>query len=254
MKNRSKALLLFSGVAALSVVAVALSTNSTLNFNDVRATSSPVNLNSAALKTIALEDIDLKGVEGEYDKKFRIPLADNKYIDGAIVFQDCGSQFTGATLGDAFGIDNTASSTANAYNFQILFSLDNTSSISVDMTENASTGDGSVYTLFQLKYGNFGGADFYDNIKNNYDKVTCTQSSSGNYYDVATAKYLKLDEGTRDNFTNHSLSQTDRTVVALQVTYGVSDESGVHGIDYWVQPYQWINFTLDNLTISYTCK
>lgn len=252
MQPKFKALLLSASVAALTVGVIALTGSRKNELTTVFAGTDSISLDSEALKGIALEDINLNPAKAN-DKKFRISLGDDKYIDGAIVFRDCGLQYTGDTLGDFFGIDNSSSGSANAYNFQILFSLENTSSFSFSINEKASIDDNSIYTLFHVKYGNFGGENFYDNIKNNYDNVVETASTSNGYYDSTefSTNYVTMDS-TDKSLNNYYFDRTNYSVVGLQVKYGVKD---LHdATEYFVQPGQWIKFALTNLTIGYSCN
>ena len=54
----------------------------------------------------------------EYDKRFSIALDGGKYIDGVLLFRDCGYQYTGNSLGEYFGM-NSGGESANSYNFNI---------------------------------------------------------------------------------------------------------------------------------------
>ena len=251
MQQKHKALLLFASVGALTVGVIALTGTHKNESTAIFAGTGSISLDSEALKGIALEDINLNPDKAD-DKKFRIPLGEGKYIDGAIVFQDCGLQYTGDTLGDFFGIDNSSSPSANAYNFQILFSLEHTSSFSFSINEKTSIGDSSIYTLFQVKYGVFGGDDFYNNIRLNYDNVVKTASISNGCYDSIdfSTNYVTMDS-TDKNLSNY-LDSSNYNVVGLQVKYG--DKDGHDATEYFVQPGQWIKFALTNLTIGYSCN
>ena len=251
MQQKIKALLLSASVAALTVGVIALAGTHKNELTTIFAGTNSISLDSEALKRIALEDIHLNPEKAVNDKKFRISLGEDKYIDGAIVFQDCNLQYTGSTLGDFFGIDNTGSESANAYNFQILFSLENTSSFSFSINEKASIGNSSIYTLFQIKYGVFGGEDFYNNIRLNYDNVIKPASISEDCYDSIkfSTNYVTMD--STDKNLNDYYDSSNFNVVGLQVKYGDKDDHDA--TDYYVQPGQWIKFALTNLTIGYSC-
>ena len=252
MQRKLKALLLSASVATtLTVGVIALAGAHKNESTTIFAGTGSISLDSEALKGIALEDINLNPDKAD-DKKFRIPLGEGKYIDGAIVFQDCGLQYTGDTLGDFFGIDNSSSPSANAYNFQILFSLEHTSSFSFSVNEKASIGDSSIYTLFQVKYGAFGGDDFYNNIRLNYGNVVETASNSKGCYNSTdfSTNYITMNS-TDKNLSNY-FDSSNYNVVGLQVKYGDMDGHGP--TEYFVQPGQWIKFALTNLTIGYSCN
>ena len=262
MNTKSKSLLLFAGISALSlsVAAVAINASKAKPLTIVKSgNSKSVTFTSSQLKNVALEDIDLGGSNG-LDKKFRLPLENGNYIDGAIVFRDCGHQYTGSKLGDFFGIDNPISAEANAYNFQILFSFESTVSLKVDFTEVASSNDGSVKSYFQIKYVDKEYVDFYDFIEDNYSKITeVVNSFDASFY---TGYYqetiLKLDNESSEHAgggyskteNDFHFSQSGATVAALQCTYA----SGEPWNQYYVQKNSWIKFGLDSLSFEYNCN
>lgn len=250
MKSKSVAVLFATAPIVVSLAAVAVITRNNEALKPAKADENSLVLDSTALENIALEDIDFGKSEGK-DKKFRIDLGNDKYIDGAVVFRDCGHQFTGNTLGDAFGINNENVETANAYNFQILFSLESSYDISFDITETSLTKDSSVYTLFQIKYGGFGGENFYNTINDRYGDVIDKTGDPGSLYSNSRSDYLTMNDYTA-SLTNFKYSAEGYTVAALQITYGVIDNQP--GDKYFVKPGNVIEFVLNRIEITYSCS
>lgn len=262
MPTKPKALLLFAATSALSLslVILAASTLKTSTFSIAESSSGYVTFSSSVLKTIALEDIKLKGDSEPADKKFRLPLGNEKYIEGAIVFNDCDYQYTGATLGDFFGVNNTDTK-ANAYNFNILFSMENTERIEVNYSLRSGTNDGSVYSYFEIKHSNkIGGNTFYEDLKTNYDKVKEKKSQSGDFYNgnhLGFASELDgsstpVEGGIYSKTSSGSCEQTNHTIAAFQCTYRVED--GEPADQYFVQVGQKIEFVINSLEIEYRCN
>ena len=261
MPTKPKALLLFAATSALSLslVILAASTLKTSTFSIAESIGGDVTFSSSDLKTIALEDIKLKGDSKPADKKFRLPLGNGKYIEGAIVFNDCGYQYTGATLGDFFGINNT-DTIANAYNFNILFSMENTERITVNYSLRSGTNDGSVCSYFEMKYSNeFGGDGFYEGLETHYNRVKEKHSQSSSLY---TGEYsglpLTLDGSSTkvgDIYSKTHVGACEQPgykIAAFQCTYEVEDNEPAD--KYFVQAGQKIEFAINSLEIKYRCN
>lgn len=166
----------------------------------------------------------------ESDKKFTIDVGNGKYIEGAIIFRDCGYQYVGNNLLDAFGIKNT-SNTSQAYNFNILFYFDKLSRFDVAYTTHATVFNWIDYEIKFARDDKLTEDDFYSSL----DKVPYKQihehsggnygdtlfpggdTARGNYYTIKQyvdsedtvyrASYWALTEGTSKlvglNFTNY---------------------------------------------------
>ena len=124
-----------------------------------------ITVNKDMLYNNKLEDYhhpDKTYEKNEADKKFVIDVGNGKTIEGAIIFRDCGYQYVGDNLLDAFGIKNTAE-WSNAYNFNILFYMDKL--MRLDFTYTAHS---TVYNWIdqQIKFGNLDTSedDFYTSL------------------------------------------------------------------------------------------
>ena len=246
------------GLAALAVtvgtLAVSVATN---GINQVHAAEVPetagvktATITSADLKNTPFEDYEI--VEGKHDKKFRISLPDDKYINGCIVFRDCGHQFVGSTLGDAFGIDNTYSGAPkNAYNFNILFSFEHVTKITVDFRAIVSGSGGDEHSQLELKYASLSG-EFYQGLinLNNYNSLTLSTKMSGTFYN-RTKEHRLVDpftpsQGGLADSQTLNLPDTNYNIAAMQFTYSSSSN--------YVNPGNKISFILNSLSFNYTCN
>ena len=118
----------------------------------------------------------------ESDKKFTIDVGNGKYIEGAIIFRDCGYQYVGNNLLDAFGIKNT-SNTSQAYNFNILFYFDKLSRFDIAYTVYSNVFNDIDQQIKFSKDEKLTEDDFYSSL----DKVPYKQiieRAGGNYGDT----------------------------------------------------------------------
>ena len=237
-------------IACLVTTTVFVAKNNSSFINEVKADETTLTLNNDQLKQIELKDINLKGQGQADDKAFRIELGGPRYIDGAILFRDCGHQFTGNTLGDPFGIDNRDTGSTNAYNFNIVFSLERTDRLSVDMTETSLTSDKTVFTRFEIKYALAGGNDFYNDIRNDYNRFINKGGITGGIYSPYVGRQVEMD-ANEVSFDDFSYSGVGYRVVVLQCTYVVQD--GQPYDKYYVQPGNLITFMFKKISIGYHC-
>ena len=169
---------------ALAVLSVVLAGNglgegNAFPFIEGRAIANKtVTLTGEVLKSVALEDYVIK--EGKTDKRFRIPLSNGAYIDGAILLNDCDYQYTGARLGDAFGLHNTDSE-PNAYNFNILLSFEHIVEMGIDVDVYSYNTLASEYSMAMVKFAHVGDS-FYNALEStDYSVLTGLPGSSAFY-------------------------------------------------------------------------
>ncbi len=120
----------------------------------VGATEITTTITSDMLAATALEtytwtfkDNQTKAGEG----KFRIELDDDKYIDGAVLYQDCAHQTLSSNLGGTFSLDNSEQSSANNLNFHFFFSVFGIKKIQTTF-QCSITGSGTQSCIFRTKY------------------------------------------------------------------------------------------------------
>ncbi|MBQ6920944.1 MAG: bifunctional metallophosphatase/5'-nucleotidase [Bacilli bacterium] len=188
----------------------------------------------------------------ESDKKFTIDVGNGKYIEGAIIFRDCGHQYVGETLLDAFGIKNT-SNTSQAYNFNILFYFDKLSRFDVAYTTHATVFNWIDYEIKFARDDKLTEDDFYSSLNKvpykqiyehsggNYGDTLFPggNTAAGNYYTIKQyvdsedtvyrASYWALTEGTSklvglnftkyDNYLIESRGELDFKLTSLQFYY-----------------------------------
>ena len=204
------------------------------------------------LQATELVDWDLKGEgEGHYDKKFRLNLSNGRYIDGGLIFNDCGYQSVGSTLGDPFMIDNTDTK-ANAYNFNVLFSLE--SSVGAIFNFTAETGDGQDASIsYQVKHAlpkpQYQSANFYQTLESgtySYHDLVSTPSESA-FYSTADNSYNSKSAYFYDESKDLSIScySSGYTVVAFQFTYYSS---------VYIDPGESLTCTLTSISFFFDCN
>ena len=182
------------------------------------------------------------------DKKFTIDVGNGKTIEGAIIFRDCGYQYVGETLLDAFGIKNTAD-TSNSYNFNILFFMDRLMRL-----DFAYTAHSTVYNWidFEIKFGNLSGDDFYESLGNvPYEWIT--EHSGGDWGrrlfpggEMAAGNYYVINSGdipdTRDRSFAWALVEEPANLVAFNLT---------HYDNYLIESKGELDFNITQLKFTY---
>ena len=190
------------------------------------------------LAATPLSDLEIQS--GKHDKKFTIALDDGKYIKGAVIFGDCGYQFTGSTLGDAFGINNTDTK-ANAYNFNILFSFEYTQ----NATFNLSLESNQVGACFKciVKYAECDGEDFYGALaKKNYSNIV---GDPGNAMYYGEYGYAYDTYGAEAVERSVNLPKEDTTLAVLQFTHRNGD---------YIAAGNYARCTIQSIVFNYSCK
>lgn len=186
---------------------------------------------SAAIKSVELTAERLKNVvlvnhvfqEGKTDKIFRIPLDNGAYIDGAILFNDCENQYTGSTLGDAFGLHNTDVK-PNAYNFNILFSFERISEMRVNADVTSYIVDPNNYecTKMMAKYAKIDG-NFYDALGTTSYSQLVGPAGSSSFYENGSQDFntstCTLDASKKEQGVSYQPHTSPLNVAAFQFTY-----------------------------------
>ena len=243
------------GGLALAISSVALSSNGGL-VKSIKATDSvTVTIDDEMLENTILEDYQHPNKQynvGEYDKRFTISLGGNKIIQGAILFRDCGYQFTGNTLGDAFGINNTDNKD-NAYNFNLIFSFENVTSMSINYSAYSTTYN---YIFHQIKYSYLNGEDFYSSLNSaSYADLVARADPSELYvYDSFATYEIKKDVSdppipdTLDQSFFYTLDASDAhmNMVAFNLNCGTSGSL--------IAANNSLEFTIKSLSFTYSCN
>lgn len=246
----------------------AFATVATLHVNkaDVAVTGTGSSTKSVTISKEQLNATVLSDLEGgqdndsnnKGDQKFTIELGDGKFIYGAVIFSDCGHQFIGDTLGDAFGIDNTYSGAGrNAYNFNLLFSFDKAIGMSatVDVTAtNTGVKDVAELCLKFIKSTVGTGLGFYERFTAktggyDYDKLTKLPGAALDYYSTGTGQYAA-------NPCDLSTSPKNPTITAntgTDGTYNVAVFQFIYNNDDFIEINNKISCTLQSLTFTYSC-
>ena len=167
--------------------------------------------------------------EDEADKKFSIDVGNGKHIDGAIIFRDCSYQYVGDNLLDVFGIKNT-SDESQAYNFNILFYLDNLTRFDIGYTAHSTVFNWIEHEIKFARDDKLTGDDLYSSLANvPYKQIV--ERAGGSYGntlfpggDKAKANYYTInqyidDPDTKDRAFYHALNEGTSKLVGFNITY-----------------------------------
>ena len=119
-RNGLFAVLTVVSMAAVATLAVYANKGETA-LNPVQATDNSVTINKTQFAGIQLSDIE---ISGGTNKAFRYSLGGEKYVDGWILYSDCGHQSIVDQNGKRyFVMDNSEESEENNLNFNIVFNF-----------------------------------------------------------------------------------------------------------------------------------
>lgn len=214
----NKQTLLICGLATTAVLGafgtVAVAKAPTFeNFSQVKASAKTLTLDTTEkLQAITFSELDLGATRK--DKQFQISLGNDKYINGALIFSDCGNQFVGDDLSDSFGLDNSEQTVSNAFNFNFLFSFENNiTDASVNFTVVDTLNATSTTYAYRLRFAykvDDDSSQFYTRIKDNLNDITRYESGffNGNYTayteklsSTEQSKSISGDKGTHNHNT-----------------------------------------------------
>ena len=155
-----------------------------------------VTLEAAELSAVSFSDHDFGRAKQETnnkgDQEFRINLANGNYIDGALIFSDCGHCNIGNTLGDVFQLDNSLQDSGNSFNFNFFFNVRGIKQATIYYTSTI-TGEPFVVSNFvriRLRAAALD-TDFYSALAHNYD--TYKQDSNAIYPNTTDISYSNSD-------------------------------------------------------------
>ncbi len=238
---------LFGTTLSLTVLAVVLFAVTTMinGFGNIASADGTYSttitsemLSSTALETTSWTFSD-KTVENE--KKFRIDLGNEKYIDGALLYTDCGYQSVGSNLRNDFSIDNSANGTSNNFNFNFYFSVAGIQTVIVQRSQQINkdsyTASGNSY-LTSIKY--FAGnnlENFFKNHTHGQCKSINGVQQTGSYWNgtISSTSYKTVTSESLDK------KPSGCGIFSYQVQ-GTGLSAGLA-----------LNFALKYITITYTC-
>ncbi|MCR5490657.1 MAG: hypothetical protein K6F32_00825 [Bacilli bacterium] len=238
---KRKMLAMLTGALLVSAVAIGVAGISANFDNPVRnvgATEITTTITSDMLAATALETHawtfhdQTKAGEG----KFRIALDGGKYIDGAILYQDCNHQTLSSNLGGTFSLDNSGQSSANNLNFHFFFSVFGLKNVQTTFKYSITTGAGQDCT-FRTKF--FTQSSIEDYFSNR-DYSGCVSDSSGQAFSSSYLFKLYSAENSYSHESDYSES-SKANIFAIQF-HSNSVPSGAKA-----------SFALTQLELTYTC-
>lgn len=248
MKNSTKFTLLslvaFSA-ASISLAAVTISNNNVINANADSEVITTVDLDAVALNKDLTQPLHDSNNE-RYDQLFTIALENEKYIDGALLFNDCGRQFIGDTLAEPFGLVNNDSN-ANNYDFNFFFETVGCRSMEVTLTFSINElVPGGVHSLQILRSASIDGS-FVSNIptEEKYRSFTYYEYDVFGKYDEVEAyesnPYLFINEKTTTVTRSFTRTKTSSNLFNLHLE-GLQVPAG-----------RTVTITIDSLKLTYDC-
>lgn len=246
MKKQTTLIMAIAATAAIATIGtVALVKAPALNnFAQVKASTKSVTLNAEDLSKATFSDLDLAyDAKKQYDKQFQIPLENGNFINGALVFSDCGHQFVGNNLSEPFGLDNSEQGSSNAFNFNFMFSFEKSvTKIEVNYTAIGSEGVSFTYAS-RIRFSNeeTDSTKFYDTLKTNWGDIT---DGSVNFFD-------RRDEESR-SITSEASNVSASFECDGEHTIGnfnINTSGGNH-----LPGGQTVTFQLTSIEFTYECK
>ena len=271
MESKNKKSVFLSGAlmvtATIGLLVAAYSQHGAQSISKATTTNKSLTLDKTALSNVTFEQFDIVdnrwgGKEIKHDKKFRIALEGGNYILGAILYHDCGNQYIGteseenATLGDAFTMNNVNKIPVqkNAYNFNIVFALDNIDSLTYYYTTTLKQGEDYpkdsywFYSEIKAKRYTSDGTDasFYSELTTaGYKGLLQNHNVGKDYYDF-------LQGSSADNFTDNNpitrwyqAQNLDANMVVIQFNNSSNGEIDAGKI---------ISFAFNSITFNYHCN
>ena len=253
-------LLTLSAFGAFATVATLHVNKADIAVTGTGSSSKTVTITKEKLNATVLSDLEgghKDANNAKRDQKFTIELDDGKFIYGAVIFSDCGHQFIGNSLGEAFGIDNTSEKSGNAYNFNFLFSFDKaigmSANVDVTATDTSKEDDAELCLKF-IKSTVGTGLGFYERFTAEtggyvYDEIKELPSRS-DYYSTVTGQYAA-------NPCYLSESPKNQTIIAdtdTDGTYNVAVFQFTYNDGNFIEAGNKISCTLQSLTFTYSCK
>ena len=234
--------MIISSIAVASSIAMALTVIASQHLSNkvisAKATTNELTIDNAKASTAVLED--WVHSNDRPDKKFRIELDSEHYIDGLFLFNDCQYQSVGATLGDGFVIDNTGKGNANAYNFNICLAVTGVKTISFvfDYTSNVDAWS----------------------TTNSRAKVRATTPTPP--YDIETYAKSQTYQGLVNGGSYTSTNQDSFSSTSFHTTGSFVKDSYTFGNGYTflnlcvegdVIPGARVEFSINQISLTYTC-
>lgn len=209
-------------------------------FYEARADEKSITLDSTKLAAATFETLDLEQPgQANTDIKFRIPLENDCYIDGALVYSDCGHQYVGANLSEEFGLESTSN---DAFNFNFLFSFEKAvKNITVNYTYKEGKLSGTSFAQ-RLRYSNRTG-EFYTLVKENYSKIK-TYPEADFYNGKSDGDAKSLNTST----TSDSIGCSAGGYTSPIVDFNLNTSSNL------VPANDKVTFQITSITFTYECK
>ncbi len=209
-------------ISAFSVlIGATLFSNGTLKSlaADVTPVMRKYTLTNKDLQSVTLSNHDYgraqEPTNNKPDQEFRIPLTEERFIDGGLIFTDCRFLIAADNLGGKFTLDNTQDpeEKSNSYNFNFLLSVKGVKEVSLTytVTINQFFSD-EINVRDKVRNGVDNYNNFYDDITSRYDALKSDNNSfyndigyvstKKNYYDLLGQHTITVSSTFPRNITN----------------------------------------------------
>lgn len=184
------------------------------------------------------------------DKKFRIPLNDNQYILGAVIFNDCANQTIGNNLSRPMYMDNDLhGDQPNAFNFNIVFGFEHLTGVTLNYffrIQDRNPSDFKPNCELRFKNRHYEGnsdEDFYNDLTSaGYRDIL--YKNSGRYY--SDTPYTNISYGLNaDYHLSFTPAATDCNMLVIQLTYTEAAD--------FLKVGQILMFQIESITFNFEC-
>ena len=256
MKKRNVILL-----SSLAIITIALTTAffgrgiDSLSIKHSAKADNSVTLTSEALSQAIYEPFEV--IDNRYDvpvakpdKKFRIPLNDDQYILGAVIFNDCANQTIGNDLSKPMYMDNYLhGDQPNAFNFNIVFGFEHLTGVTLNYffrIEDRNSSDFKPNCELRFKNRDYEGnsdEDFYKDLTDAGNRKILYKNQ-GSYY--SNTPYTNISYGLNaDYHLSYTPAATDCNMLVIQLTYTEATD--------FLKVGQILMFQIESITFNFEC-
>lgn len=184
------------------------------------------------------------------DKKFKIPLNDDQYILGAVIFNDCANQTIGNDLSKPMYMDNYLhGDQPNAFNFNIVFGFEHLRDVTLNyFFRIEDTNSSGFKPKCELRFKNrdyegYSDEDFYNDLTTaGYHDIL--YKNSGRYY--SDTPYTSVSYSLNaDYHLSYTPASTDCNMLVIQLTYTDATD--------FLKVGQILMFQIESITFNFEC-
>lgn len=237
-------LISIASVVTFALVAVVVATNqntqSLPSFADPAYKEETLNAAKLATCTFSAYKFDNKNDS----RKFTYSMPGGKFIEGAILFGDCGYQYVGANLSEPFGINNTSGGNKDL-DFHIFFNAHGLTRAELYFDVKLDKDYGIGITLnYGIKLSDKCADGLYEELKNkNYSIITERKNGTTDFYKDETIGSFGLKSANAVSEDIKRPNQYAGTINAAALQFNA----------FTIPPTYGVIITLTKVVLRYTC-